>query len=65
MRNKVPPICDHLSMNGHTQSGIYDLGQTPSGEIISKKEVNEFIKNGEGTDIIKLSSQYFSAGHIT
>ena len=21
-------------MNGHTQSGIYDLAQTPSGEII-------------------------------
>ena len=24
------------SMNGHTQSGIYDLAQTPSGEIISR-----------------------------
>ena len=22
-------------MNGHTQSGIYDLAQTPSGEIIT------------------------------
>ena len=27
-----------------------------------QKELNEFIKNGEGTDIINLSSQYFSAG---
>ena len=31
--------------------------------IISKKELNKFIKNGEGRDIIKLSSQYFSTGH--
>ena len=31
--------------------------------IISKKELNEFIKNGEGTDIIKLSSQCFSTSH--
>ena len=28
-----------------------------------KKKPNEFIKNGEGTDIMKLSSQYFSKGH--
>ena len=28
-----------------------------------KKELNEFIKKGEGADIIKLSSQYFSTGH--
>ena len=28
-----------------------------------QKELNEFIKNGEDTDIIKLSSQYFSTGH--
>ena len=28
-----------------------------------QKEQNEFIKNGEGTDIIKLSSLYFSTGH--
>ena len=28
-----------------------------------KKILKEFIKNGEGTDIIKLSSQYFSTGH--
>ena len=25
-----------------------------------QKELNEFIKNGKGADIIKLSSQYFS-----
>ena len=35
MHNKVPPICDHQSMNGHTWSGIYDLAQTPSSEIKS------------------------------
>ena len=34
VRNKVPPICKP-SMNEHTQSGIYDLTQTPSGEIIT------------------------------
>ena len=28
-----------------------------------QKELNEFIKNGEATDIIKLSSQYFSTSH--
>ena len=28
-----------------------------------QKELNEFIKHSEGTDIIKLSSQYFSTGH--
>ena len=33
VRNKEPPICDHPSMNGHTQSEIYDLAQT--GEIIT------------------------------
>ena len=27
------------------------------------KTLEEFIKNGEGTDILKLSSQYFSTGH--
>ena len=32
-------------------------------EDLIKKELNEFIKNGEGTDIIKLSSQYFSTDH--
>ena len=38
MRNKVPTICKP-SMNEHTQSGIYDLAQTPSGEII-RENVN-------------------------
>ena len=28
-----------------------------------QKELNKFINNGEGTNIIKLSSQYFSTGH--
>ena len=32
-------------------------------EVVSKKELKEFVKNGEGTNIIKLSSQYFSTGH--
>ena len=34
-------------------------------DLISNKQkrTNEFIKNGEGTDTIKLSSQYFSTGH--
>ena len=27
------------------------------------KKLNEFVENGEGTDILKLSSQYFSTGH--
>ena len=31
--------------------------------VIRKKELNGFIKNGEGTDILKLSGQYFSTGH--
>ena len=35
--------------------------------VISKKELNEFTKNDEGTDIIKLklsvSIQYFSTSH--
>ena len=34
-----------------------------AGDLISnkqKRKKNEFIKNGEGTDIIKLSIQYFS-----
>ena len=33
------------------------------GPPTSPKKLNEFVENGEGTDIIKLSSQYFSAGH--
>ena len=39
-------------------------------DLISNKQkkrknqkLNEFIKSGEGTDIITLSSQYFSTGH--
>ena len=28
-----------------------------------EKELNKFIKNGEGKDIIELSSQCFSTGH--
>ena len=32
-------------------------------EDLISKELNEFIKNSEGTDIIKLPSQYFSTGH--
>ena len=28
-----------------------------------QKEPNEFIKNGDGKEIIKRSSQYFSTGH--
>ena len=32
--------------------------------ISNKQKTNkQFMKNGEGTDIIKLSSQYFSTGH--
>ena len=32
-------------------------------EDLNKKELNQFIKNGEGTDIMKLSSQYLLTGH--
>ena len=35
MLNKVSPVCDQPSTNGHTQSGVYDLAQTLSGEIIT------------------------------
>ena len=35
--NKVSPFSDHPLMNGHSQSGIYDLAQTPCGEIIRKR----------------------------
>ena len=31
--------------------------------VISKKELNKFMKNGKGMDIIKLSNPYFSTGH--
>ena len=46
-----------LLLNGqkHLRSVVEDL--------ISNKEPNEFVKNGEGTDIIKLSSENFSTGH--
>ena len=45
-------------------NGQKHLRWVPEDLISNKqKELNEFIKNGEGTDIIKLSSQYFSAGH--
>ena len=48
-----------LQLNGqkHLRSVAEDL--------VSKTQTrnNEFIKKGEGTDIIKLSSQYFSTGH--
>ena len=30
---------------------------------VAEDLINEFIKNGEGTNVIKLSSQYFSTGH--
>ena len=33
------------------------------GPPTSPKKLNEFVENGEGTDIIKLSSHYFSTGH--
>ena len=48
-----------LLLNGqkHLRSVAEDLISN------KQKELNEFIKNGEGTDIIKLSSQYFSTGH--
>ena len=34
--------CPYPSMNEHTQSGIYDLAQTPSGEIIINKSLGGF-----------------------
>ena len=48
-----------LLLNGqkHLRSVPEDLTSN------KQKELNEFIKSGEGTDIIKLSSQYFSTGH--
>ena len=47
-----------LELNGqkHLRSAAEDLISN------KQKELNEFIKNGEGMDIIKLSSQYFSRG---
>ena len=49
-----------LQLNGqkHLRSVADDLISNKQ-----KKELNEFIKNGEGTDIIKLPRQYFSTGH--
>ena len=47
VRNEVSPICDQPSMNGHTQSGIYDLEQTSTGEIITKTIIisdNQYFK---------------------
>ena len=48
-----------LQLNGqkHLRSVAEDLISN------KQKEQNEFIKNSEGTDIIKLSSQYLSTGH--
>ena len=48
-----------LQLNGqkHLRSVVEDL--------ISNKQnrINEFFKNGEGTDNIKVSNQYFLTGH--
>ena len=38
-------------MNQHTQSGIFDLAQTPSGEIIKGK--GEILRSAEMTLLIK------------
>ena len=48
-----------LLLNGqkHLRSVVEDLISN------KQKELNEFIKNDEGMDIIKLSSQYFLTGH--
>ena len=48
-----------LQLNGqkHLRSVAEDLISN------KQKEPKEFIKNDEGTDIIKPSSQYFSLGH--
>ena len=45
-------------------NGQKHLRSVPEDLISNKqKELNEFIKNGERTDIIKLSSRYFLTGH--
>ena len=45
-------------------NGQKHLRSVPEDLISNKqKELNGFIKNGEGMDIIKLPSQYFSTGH--
>ena len=41
-------------MNEHTQSGIYDLAQTPSGEIINFRFLLRFLENEN--DIIRPST---------
>ena len=48
-----------LLLNGqkHLRSVTEDLTSN------KQKELNEFIKNDEGMDVTKLSSQYFSTGH--
>ena len=46
-----------LNDQKHLMSVVEDLINN------KQKGLNEFIKNSEGTDIIKLSSQYFSTGH--
>ena len=55
---------------GFTEGSFFQLNgqkhlRSVAEDLISNKQekLNEFIKNGEGTDIIKLSSQYFSTGH--
>ena len=52
------PEDSFLLFNGrkHLRSAAEDL------IVISKNELNEFIKKGKRTGIIKLSSQYFSLG---
>ena len=54
--------------SGFTEGSFLQLnGQKhlKSEDLISNKQkrTQEFIKNGEGTDIITLSNQYFSKGH--
>ena len=48
-----------LNTRKHLRSVAEDLISTCSKQT----ELNEFTKNGEGMDIIKHSSQYFSTGH--
>ena len=52
---------------GFTEGGFLLLNgqnhlRSVAGDLINNKQkkLNEFIKNSQGTDIIKLSSQYFS-----
>ena len=55
---------------GFTEGSVLQLNgqkhlRSVEEDLISnkQKEPNESIENGEGTDIVKLSSQYFSTGH--